>query len=171
MDEYYRGNRKWIGLGALAIIFLCVMLCGMGTLAMLVTRSGPAYAPVPYVQPSAGEDGVAPPPAYYSGYGPMGRFGHFSPFGFLFKMLFFGLLLLLFIGLITRIFFGRRHWGFHYGPRPPKGKEWKGRPHGPVGPWHWWHCHGWEEKARPSDEESQQEGEPDTAGATPSEAA
>ena len=30
MDERFRGKELWIGLGALGIVFLCVMLCGMG---------------------------------------------------------------------------------------------------------------------------------------------
>jgi hypothetical protein len=154
MDERFRGKELWIGLGALGIVFLCVMLCGMGAFMTLVSRPGPVHMPVPQVQPPTGDGSVAPPPATYYGYGPMGapRFGGFSFIGGLFRLAFAGLLLLMFIGLIKRIFWGRRRWGYHHcGPGgkmhgpwsphykggPPGGKEWKGKPHAGWGPWGW----------------------------------
>jgi hypothetical protein len=167
MDERFRGNRLWIGLGALAIIFLCVALCGFGAMASMFMRSDIGYAPAPYVQPPAGEEGVVPPPTYYQDHSPlgMGRYGNTGLFGFvsgaiglLFRLVFFGLLLLLLLGLVKRLFWGPRHHWACYPGRPPKGKEWKGRPHPGWGPWAW-HGHGapWEAE----DEVGTQEGEPD----------
>jgi hypothetical protein len=165
MDEHYRGKRIWIGAGALAIILLCVMVCGLGAMAMVAGRSGPVYG----VQPPTGEGSAVPPQATY-GHGPlgMGRYGGFGPFGIiffgiglLFKLLFFGLILLVLLGVARRLFWGHGPWGAHYWGRPPAGKEWKGRPHAPWGPWAW-HCHGgpWEQEAEPSGEKD----EPDAAG-------
>lgn len=188
MDEKFRRNRHWFGLGALLIIFLCVALCGLGAMATMFTRSAPGYGAMPYVQPPAGEegapsvDGVAPPPTYY-GHGPlgMGRAGHTGPFGFLFgavgfllKLAFLGLLMLLLLGLAKWLFWGGRHWGHgHWGPPCPPGKPWKGKKGegeseddaewGPQawrrhfkhwGPPPWW---------GPEAEQAGQEDEPDTA--------
>lgn len=166
MDEKFKGKEMWVGLGALAIVFLCVMLCALGAMSMLFMRNDVAY-----VQPPVSEEGVVPPPVL-QGHGPlgMGRHGHFGPFsllfgavGFLFKFLFFGLLLLLLLGLVKRVFWGPRywhtkHWGAHHGGKPPKGK-----PHGWWGPWAW-HCHGgpWEEDAETPAGES--ESDADEAG-------
>jgi hypothetical protein len=140
MDEYFVKRKGWIGLVALAIVFLCVMMCGLSALAMLTTRSGPVYGVVPQVQAPTGEEGAAPPAAYYHA-GPLGlgRHGAFSPFGFLFKLLFGGLILILLFGLVLRLFWGPRHWVQQPRGKPPKG--WKGRPHGMWGPWAW-HHHG-----------------------------
>jgi hypothetical protein len=155
MDERFYGNKRWIGLGALAIIFLCVMLCALGALGTMFMRSAPAYAPAPYVQPEV-EEGAAPPATYYDGHGPLGmgthgRTGFFgvigAGIGMLFKLAFFGLLLLLLLGLVKRIFWGPRYWGHrHWGPpggKPPTGKDWEEwkRKHRAWGPWAW-HCHG-----------------------------
>jgi hypothetical protein len=157
MDERFRGKGLSIGLGALAIVFLCLMMCGF------VTRVVVPPAQV-YVQPPAGDEGLAPPPPYY-GYGPTstGRHGSAGPFGFifgliggLFKLAFMGLFLLLLLGLVTRVFFGSRHWGPPPWGRPPNGKQWKGRHHGRWGPWAW-HCHGkfWEPEGEPTGEEDE----------------
>lgn len=159
MDERFRGKGLLVGFGALAIIFLCLMMCGFGAIATM----GGARAPV-YVQPPPGEEGAAPPPAYY-GHGPagVGRHGTFGPFGLIFgaigallKLAFFGLLLLLLLGLVKRVFFGHRHWGPPPWGKPPEGKEWKGRPHGRWGPWAW-HCHGkyWEQEGEPAEGEDE----------------
>jgi hypothetical protein len=155
MDEYFGKHKGWIGLGALAIILLCVMMCALGAFFMLATRSGPAYGVVPQVQAPAGEEGAAPPAVTYYHHGPlgMGRGGAFSPFGFLFKLLFGGLILLLLFGLVMRLFWGRRHWAPYYQGKPPK--EWKGKPHGMWGPWAWHHHGGpWGPEAEPADEET-----------------
>jgi hypothetical protein len=133
MDEKFRRNKHWFGLGALLIIFLCVALCGLGAMATMFTRSAPNYGAVPYVQPPAVEEGVAPPATYY-GHGPLGHHGGWGPFGIIgmgigliFKLLFFGLLVLLLLGLVKRLFWGHRHWGHGYwGPPCPPGKPWKG---------------------------------------------
>jgi hypothetical protein len=155
MDERFRGKGLWIGLGALAIVFMCVMLCGFGAMASFTMGRGPVY-----VQPPAGEEGVAPPPAYY-GSGPWGmaRHGGFNPFAFIFKMAFLGLFLLLLIGLLKRIFWGPRYWGpRHWHPpyrgKPPEGEAWKGKPHGMWGPWaHHWCAEHWGPGGEPADEE------------------
>jgi hypothetical protein len=142
MDERFRDKRHWIGLGALVIVFLCVALCAlgaMGTVGMSMMRSETAY-----VQPPAGEEGAVPPPTYH-GHGPLGRFGGTGPFhvlGFgiklIFGLLFFGLLALLLIGLVKRLFWGHR-WGWApYGGRPPKGKKGEGKSDA-WGPWGWHH--------------------------------
>ena len=106
MDERLGGKGLLVGFGALAIIFLCLMLCGLGAMATFWMRSGPMYGEG-YIQPPSGEEGAVPPQVYYGpggvgrhvGYGPLGIVG----FGFslLFKLLFFGLLLLLLVGLIS----------------------------------------------------------------------
>lgn len=163
MDERFRGKGVWIGLGALAIIFLCLMLCGLGTMAMFATSRDPVY-----VQPPAGEGGVAPPPAQYSP-GPWGmaRHGGFGPFGIisfglgmLFKLLFFGLFLFLLLGLVKRLFWGHRRGGLHHWGKPPQGKGWKDHPHAAWGPWAW-RC--WGEHWGPEAESTGEEGDPDTA--------
>jgi hypothetical protein len=175
MDKRFRHRGILIGLGILAIIFLCLMVGGAGVF-MLTARPGPAYGVAPQVQPPA-EGGSAPAP--YS-YGPhaMGRHGGFGPlgiigFGFrmLFRLLLLGLLLMLFLGIARRVMWGRRwhhHPGRYYrGKKPPEGVpgssdqgEWG--PCGHFGPWHW-HHHGkhgpppgWgsEDKPAAEDEES-----------------
>jgi hypothetical protein len=55
----------------------------------------------------------SPGPGYYPGHW---GFGGFWGFGLFFRFLF----LFLIIGLIARLFFGRRHWG----PGPYWGKDW-----------------------------------------------
>jgi len=167
MDQRFRGKKLWIGLGALAIVFLCLMLCGLGAMAMVTTSRGPV------VQPPAGEEGAAPPPTHY-GHGPlgMGRSVGWGPFGILsfglgllFKLLFFGLLLLLLIGLAKRLFWGHRAWCPPYWGQPPEGKEGEDKPYAAWGPWAWaWYqCKHWGpppwrgSEPEPSDEE----GEPD----------
>jgi hypothetical protein len=179
MDERFRRNGVWIGVGLLAIIFLCVMLCGLGAFATLATRSGPVYGVVPQVQPPVAEDGAAAPQVY--GYAPgtwgAGRHVGFSPFSFIFKFLFFGLLLLLLFGLLKRFFWGPRlwgagHWGHRhwhppYGARPPRGKDAEDSAPGEWGPWAW-HCHGkhWRPPPgwAPEPEQTEETSEPDEGG-------
>ncbi len=170
MDERFRGKGIWIVGGILALVFLCLVVCGLGAMVTTALRPGPAYQAVPQVQPPAGQEGVAPPTAHY---GPWdaGRHSSVGPFGFLlggigllFKLLFLGLFLLLLIGLIMRLFWGPRYWRHRlWGPphrgKPPTGEEWKGKPQG-WGPWAWHgHCAPWDRE----DEPTSQEGEPDTA--------
>jgi len=177
MDERLKGKGLLVGFGALAIVLLCLMMCGFGA---MFTMSG-ARAPV-YVQPPAVEEGAVPPPASY-GHNPlhMGRHGATGPLGFvfgaiggLFKLAFLGLLLLLLLGLVKRVFCGHRFWGpMHWGHmpggphhrgKPPEGKEWKGKPHGMWGPWAW-HCHGHyaEPGGKPAGEESDLDSDSDSA--------
>lgn len=162
MDERFKGKGLWIGLGALVIVFLCIGLCALGAMGMMFTRT--SVAPVPYV-PQVTEDGAVPPPVY-QGHGPigMGRLGHAGPFGFFggvigffFKLAFFGLILLLFLGLIKRICWGPRHWRYAHPGKPPtpeEWKKWKHKHHGWGPPWTW-HCQGapWEQKAEADQED------------------
>jgi hypothetical protein len=169
VDEFYKRKGLWIGLGALAIIFLCVMLCMMGAFFTVSTRSSMIYEAVPQVQAPTGGESVAPPAVQY--YGPLGvpRHGGFSPFSILFRMLFFGLLVLLFIGLIKRIFWRHRHWAPYYrrhhphwppAGTAPRGKPGKHPPHPTWGPWAWHAYCGWGE---PEDQPASQEEEAGTA--------
>jgi hypothetical protein len=155
MDERFRGKGLWMGLGVLAIVFLCVMLCGAGALGtMFMSRSGPVYGVVPQVQPPTGDEGAVPPAYYGPGYG-VPHVG-FSPFGFLFKLAFAGLFLLLLLGLIKRIFWGPRHWHRHHWGGPPRGKAWGDKPHPGWGPWAWHGCGQEEEsEAQPRGEEGE----------------
>jgi len=151
MDEGFEKNKRWIGLGALAIIFLCVGLCMFGAMATMMFRSVPAYAPAPYTQAPAVEEGAVPPPLPYQGHGPlgMGRGGHrggpvgllFGFVGGLFKLGFLGLLMLLFLGLVKRIFWGGRCFAPHPPGKAWKHKAWKHKQHGWGPPWTW-HEHG-----------------------------
>ncbi len=144
MEKHLRGKGLWIGLGVLGVLFLCLLVFGAGTM-MFAGRSAPVY-----VQPAPGAEGAAPLPQGYYGHGPMGlgRHGGFGLFGIIgfglgliFKLLFFGLLALLLLGLVRRFFWGHRHpaW-MHYG-KPPKGEKWEGKPHAWGPPWAW-HHHG-----------------------------
>ena len=172
MDKRFGGQRGWIALGVAAIVFLCVMMCAGGALLTMLMHSSPAYPP--QVQAPAGEDGAAPPASYYDGPLGRGRHGGWGPLGIigagiglLFKLLFFGLILLLVFGLVKRLFWGHRHWGPHYRGKPPEGKEWTDKPHGWWGPWAW-HCHGkpWERYEEEGGEQGEPDGsEPEFAGA------
>ena len=100
MDERFRGRGIWIGLGVLAIVFLCVMLCGMG--AMFATSRGTVY-----VQPPGAEEGAVAPHVYQGSFFG-GRHGAIGPFAFIFgaiglllKLGFLGLLLLLLVLKLT----------------------------------------------------------------------
>jgi hypothetical protein len=165
MDERFRDRRIWAIAGVAGVIFLCLMLCGMGALATMFMRPGTGLATVPQVPVPPAEAGAVPQ-VYYGPAGG-GLFGFLAfGLGMFFKLAFLGLILLLAFGLVRRILWGPRHWGPHrrwahyYGPHkhrhgPPGGKEWKGRAH-PWGPWaaHW--CgEPWEEGAEPGSEEDE----------------
>lgn len=163
MDERFRGKAIWVGLGALAIVFMCLMLCGFGS--MLAAPRGMVYAP-----PPAGEEGAAPPSLAY-GHGPVGvgRYGGSGPFGLLFygigaifRLAFFGLLLLLLLGLVKRVFWGHPHWGPASRCKPPEGEEGEDRPYVGWGPWAWHHhgkrgrpLHWWGPPPEPIDREDE----------------
>ncbi len=167
MDERFRGKGIWIGLGALAIIFLCLMMCGFGAMVTMATRSSSAYGVVPQMQPPIAEEASAPPPAYY-GHGPvgMGRHGGFGPIrfvflggGLLFTLLFFGFLLFLFVGAARHFRWGHRSWGPPFWGKPPEGEEGEGNAHAACGPWGWARYHGhWGPPPEPTDKED----DPDT---------
>ncbi|MGD9047263.1 MAG: hypothetical protein PVF77_04370 [Anaerolineae bacterium] len=165
MDERFQDRRIWAIAGVAGVIFLCLMLCGMGALATMFLRSGTGLVTVPQVPAPPAEAGAVP--QVYYGPGGGGLFGFLTyGLGMFFKLMFLGLILLLAFGLVKRILWGPRHWGPHrrwahyYGPHkhrhgPPGGKEWKGRAH-PWGPWaaHW--CgEPWEEGAEPGSEEDE----------------
>jgi len=168
MDERFRGKGLWVGLGAMAIVFLCMMLCGMGAMF-----AGPRSQV--YVQPPTAEESGAPPPLpAFHGRGPtsLGRYGAVGPLGFifgaigaLFKLAFMGLLLLLGLGLVVRIFRWHRCWGPPPGWKPPEGKESEGKSYAAWGPraWHHHHKHWgpppWWDAEPEADAESDEPGE------------
>jgi hypothetical protein len=152
MDEMLRRKRLWIGLGALALIFMCVMVAGAGLVALLAARPGPVYGVVPQVQPPAGGESGAMPAPYY-GYAPVrgslgwGLFGIVGfGIGLFFKLLVLGLLLMLFFRLARRLFWGPRYWGYrHWGPccpdKSPQGGPGEGTSGAAQGPWAWHRHH------------------------------
>ena len=168
MDERYRGRGLWIGLGAAAIVLMCLFLCVFGALFSVSTGSAPVY-----VQPPAGEEGAVAPPATY-GQTPfgLGRHAGFGPLSFIaggiglaFKLLLLGFLVLLFAGLLKHLYWGRYRWPAHHGGMPPHPRGEPDRPGAPWGPWAW-HCHGkrgWPPHSGPSPRPGgdQQEDEPD----------
>jgi hypothetical protein len=176
MDEKFRGKGMWIGLGAVAIVFLCLMLIGFAAVAAFAPHLGPIYGVAPQVQPPAGSEGGAVPAPYY-GYAPLrggAGFGLFGILGFgiglIFKLLFFGLLLLLFFRLIRHLLWGPRHWGYrHWGPcwgaKPPEGKEGQGPSGATPGPWAWPHHRHWGPPPwwAPESGPAPETGKPDTA--------
>jgi hypothetical protein len=95
----------------------------------------------------------------------VGPFGFiFGAIGALFKLAFFGLLLLLGLGLVKRLFFGHRCWGPPPGWRPPGGKEGEGKPYAAWGwgprAWHRHHRHWgpppwWEAPSEAEDEDDE----------------
>jgi hypothetical protein len=183
MDERFKGKRMWLGFGALAVIFLCVMLCAFGAIATMFTRHTPLYGQVPYVQAPAGEEGAAPPATYH---GPVGVRGHdnFGPLGLIgaglgliAKLLFFGLLLALLFGLVRHLFWGRRWRYGHWGPPCPPGVPPTGDQGADAPPAGWgppaWHHHGkhwgpppwWRQEAGQAPEQDKPDAaEPDYTG-------
>lgn len=135
MDERFGRKGLWIGLGAAALIFLCLML--MAGAAFVAVLAPSRVAPV-YVQPpTAGEGALQPPAVYYGGSGPSG--GLFSGVAMLFKLAFLGLFLLLLLGVVRRLAWGPHHYWAHGGaPVPPShGGE------GAAGGWHGHWPHSW----------------------------
>lgn len=140
MDERFQGRRIWIIFGALGILFLCLALCGLVTMASVAVRSGPVYGIVPQAPAAPGAEGAVPPQVYYGPWSAGGPLGFVAQaVGLSFKLMFVGLLVLLFIGLIRRLLWGPRHCPPHYWSRPPEGTSWEGKAHPGWGPWarHW----------------------------------
>jgi hypothetical protein len=170
MDERFARHRVWFAVGAAALVFLCLMLCAFGAFVTFMMRPVPTQGAVPYVQPPSAQEGEAAPPTYYypgppadgrgAGHGPLGFLS--AGVGLMFKLLATGLLLLLFLGLVKRLFWGHRHGPWHHWAPPPRGNEGEGRPHAPWGPWAW-HCG--ERWGRPHEAESESD-EPDEAYAS-----
>jgi len=170
MNEHFRGKRLWIGLGALALVALCVVLC-VGAAAFSALHSGQGHRAVLDVQPNAGQEGGAVAPNYHGPFGwGMDRTRGFGPVRLLLRaglcalpLLFFGLVLFLVVGLVRRRCWGRGHWGSPPGAQPPEGEN-RG------GPWAWHHHgHPWGPQPgsapapEPPGERGQPE-EPDTTG-------
>lgn len=167
MDEKLRGKGIWVIAGIMGIVFVCLMLCGLGAMVATFTRSEAVY-----IQPRLDEGGAVPPQVYQSPLG-MGWYPNHGLFGFLasgigllFKIVFLALLLLLLFGLVKRLIWGPwhwhpRHWGPHYRGKPPEGRAWRGEPH-TRGPWAWHHGRPWQTEDQPTDEEEEPE-DPDLA--------
>lgn len=158
MDERFRGKQGWIALAVIGFVVLCLMVWGGAVMAMFLARPGPVA-----IQPPASVEGVVPAVPYYG-------YGHFgggllgiASFGLslVFKLFFFGLLMLLGLGLVRRLF-----WGHHYGCGPHGGKAWKGKYHHPYwGPWagHPHPRHG-QPEGQAEGNEGDEGGEPEYAG-------
>jgi hypothetical protein len=144
MDERFRGKGGWIALAVIGFVVLCLMVWGGAVMAMFLARPGPVA-----VQPPASIEGAVPAVPYY-GHGFFGG-GLLGIVGFGFKLLFFGLLLLLGLGLVRRLF-----WGHRYGCMPPGGKAWQGKDRAHWGPWGW---HGHPMHGKPEGRAEGDEGE------------
>jgi hypothetical protein len=106
MERHFDRRGKWFALGLLALVFLCIVACiGAATLHAL----RPAGI---WMQPPAVEGGAVPPTVYYPAYGIGAFLG--GAIGLLSKLVFFGLLAVLFLKLVGRLFWGR--WHYAYGP-------------------------------------------------------
>ncbi len=152
MNESYKHHKSKgivVGLGALALMGLCLMLC-FGGAAFTMMHRGSVYGAMPYVQPPAGEEGGVAPPVYHGpGFSGRGFHGGFGPFGLLFfgvgmifKLLFCGLVLFLFIGLVKWFCHGGPwFWRPPYWGKPPQGEEGENNSPFVRGPWAW-HHHG-----------------------------
>jgi hypothetical protein len=137
MDERFQKSRPWIIFGALGVLFLCLMLCGLVTMAFGVMGSGPVYGTIPQ---APGAEGAAPPQVYHGPWTMGGPVGFVAQgVGVLLKLAFLGLLVLLFIGLLRRLFWGPHHCTPGYWGRPPEGQDWKAKAHPGWGAWarHW----------------------------------
>lgn len=152
MDKYFGRKGMWIVLGVLALLFLCIVAGCLGTATLFAPRQGGVWMQAP-----ASEDGAAPPMAFYPAHGRWGPLGIVGAgLGLVFKLLFFGLLVLLLLKLVGRVIFGHCHpyRGYWYGPwrtAPQGGPEGEAAPEadaawGPS-PWrrHAWrhHPHRW----------------------------
>jgi hypothetical protein len=143
MDERFKGKRLWIGLGALAIVGLCLMLFLGAMAAFAFQRHGSVHGMAPQVEqvqpPTTQEGGAVPQLPYGPGGWGMGRHRGLMPLRSLFlgvlcflPLLFFGLIAVLAVGLARRRCWGR--WSeAEEGPRGTRG---------PCGPGAW-HHHGW----------------------------
>jgi hypothetical protein len=110
MDRHFGRRGMWLALGVLALVFLCTMTC-IGAAALLSPRGGGVW-----VQAPAGEGSAMPPAVYYPGHGIWTSLG--AGVGLLFKLLFFGLLILLLLKLVGRLFWCRWHAVPPYGYGP-----------------------------------------------------
>jgi hypothetical protein len=140
MDERFRGKGLWFGLGALALIFLCLLLMAGAISAVLA----PSRVVPVYVQPPAGGEGAVQPAVTY-GPGLLG--GLVFGIKMLLKLVFLGLLLCLLFGVGRRLFWGPYRWWPHYCAPVPSGRGWEGRPGGGAQPHfperrHWHHPWG-----------------------------
>jgi hypothetical protein len=169
MDERFRGKGLWIGLGALALIGLCAVLC-LAAAAFFALHPGQAHRVALDVQPTAVQEGGAVPSTYYGPAWGMDRPRGFGPVRLFFRaglcilpLLFLGLSFVVVICLARRRCWGHGHWGPPPGTQPPEGQN-RG------GPWAWHHHgHPWGPPPgpgpapEPPGEQGESE-EPDTAG-------
>ena len=168
MNERFRGKGLWIGLGALALVGLCVVLC-LAAAAFFALRPGQVHRVALDVQPTAVQEEGAVPPTYRGPFGwGMDRSRGFGPVRLLFKaglcilpLLFFGLIFVVVICVARRRCWGHGHWGPPPGAKSPDGQS-------PCGPWGWrHHGHPWGPPPGPAPEPPSEQGEPegpDTAG-------
>jgi hypothetical protein len=123
MDKHFGRKGMWFALGALALVFMCILLCGAAA-TVFAPRGGGGWVQAPAV-----EDGAVPPAVVYhghGGWGPLGILG--AGLGLLFKLAFFGLLIVLLLRLVRRLFWG----GWHTCP-PPWYGPWQGASQGASG--------------------------------------
>ena len=113
MDRHFGRWGMWFALGVLALVFLCILAC-IGSAAFLAPRPAGTW-----VQPPAGGEGVIPPTVSHPAHGVWGFLG--AGIGVLFKLLLFGLLVLVLLKLVGRLFWGRWHAIPPYGYGPWQG--------------------------------------------------
>lgn len=102
-----RRRKLWVGLGAVAVVFLCLAVCGLAALFLGPVRAASGHWAF---------DGVHPPfLGRYAGWGLLG-------ISVALRLLFFGLLLLALILVLRRVLWGHhtkdpRFWGGQPGGR------------------------------------------------------
>jgi hypothetical protein len=155
-------NKRWVLPGVILLLIILGAIAGASWMSYNAGRVSGAQEAVAAMQGQEGAEGSGATRPYPMGpwhfkYGP-GHFGRFGPLllfpfiigGILFKLLFWGLIILLFIGLLKRLFW-RHHFGWHgpWGPPPP---GWEPPP-GWKGPWGKHYPWGGEEPEKESDKE------------------
>ncbi len=131
MDEKSGGGFKrrklWVGIGVLAVILLCLAVCGSSVLFFGTARPGTGHRAFGGEHP--------PPVGRFAGWGLIG-------IGLAIKLLFGGLLLLLLFYVLRRVCWGHHPRGPHPWGRPPAGTG-EG-----VDPRNAWGSGDWSEDAR-----------------------
>jgi hypothetical protein len=159
-------KRRWILSGMILLLVILGVVAGASWMAYNAGRVSGAQEAVAVMQSQEGAKGSEMPGAGYVPFGPW-RFRHgpahfgwfggppaFFPFiigGILFKLLFWGLIILLLIALLRRLF---RHHGFGWhGPWGPPPPGWE-----PPPGWkeHWGKHYPWSGEEPKSDAEKQE---------------